>query len=407
MKVLFLSQIVPYPPHGGVLQRGYNIIREIAKNHDVHLLAFIHPEILTSQALIDESRQELEKLCTTIDYFPLWPKKSGIHKYVALALGGVYRGPFSELAHRSTGFRDRMQELLVDENVDLVHYDTIGLARYKKYAPDTPSVITHHNIESNLMARRSQVERTAFGRWYVARQARLLRESESTESSRFDCNVLMSTTDETDLRKMAPGITTAIVPNGVDIEYFQPSGANVEPAIIYTGGMNMFANEDAVLYLLNEMWAEIKQAVPGVHFYVIGQDPTKEILEIAKKDGSVTVTGFVDDIRPYVARSAVYVVPIRVGGGTRLKVLDALAQGKAIVSTSVGCEGISVTDGIDIRIEDEPGEFVRRTVELLMDAGKREELGAKARKLAVDEYSWEKIGRVLDGVYQEAGAKRQ
>lgn len=407
MKVLFLSQIVPYPPHGGVLQRGYNIVREIAKNHDVHLLAFVHPEILTSQALIDESRRELGKLCKTMDYFPLWPKKSLLHKFAALAMGGLYQGPFSELAHRSAGFRDRMRELLVEQGIDLVHYDTIGLARYKKYAPDTPSVITHHNIESNLMARRSQVERSAAARWYVARQARLLRGSEANESKHFDCNVMMSATDEADLKKMAPSVHTAIVPNGVDTEYFQPSDAAVEPAIIYTGGMNMFANEDAVLYLLQEMWAAIKQSVPGVHFYVIGQDPTKEILEIARNDECVTVTGFVEDIRPYVARSAVYVVPIRVGGGTRLKVLDALAQGKAIVSTSVGCEGISVTDGVNIRIEDEPREFVRRTVELLNDPDTRRTLGVQARQLAVGEYSWEKIGRVLDAVYQEVGAKDQ
>ena len=167
----------------------------------------------------------------------------------------------------------------------------------------------------------------------------------------------------------------------------------------------MFANEDAVLYMLKEMWTRIKQAIPNVRFYVIGQDPTKEILDFAKKDDAVTVTGFVDDIRPYVARSAVYVVPIRVGGGTRLKVLDALAQGKAIVSTSVGCEGINVTDGRNIRIEDNPVEFAKRTIELLKDADRRRELGQEARQLAVEEYSWEKIGKVLDGVYQEVGGK--
>ena len=405
MKVLFLSQIVPYPPHGGVLQRGYNIIREIARNHEIHLLAFVHPEILTSQSLIDQSRQELQKFCRTIDYFPLWPKKSLVHKLAALVLGGVYPGPFSELAHRSTSFRNRMCELLGEQEIDLVHYDTIGLARYKNFAPNTPSVITHHNVESNLMARRSEVERSAPARWYVARQARLLRESESTESARFDCNVMMSATDEADLKAMAPEVHTAIVPNGVDTEYFQPSHVEVEPAIIYTGGMNMFANEDAVLYMLKEMWMRIKQAIPNVHFYVIGQDPTKEILEYAKKDDAVTVTGFVEDIRPYVARSAVYVVPIRVGGGTRLKVLDALAQGKAIVSTSVGCEGINVTNGGDIRIEDNPVEFADRTIELLKDSDMRLALGQKARQLAVEEYSWEKIGKVLDGVYQDVGRK--
>ncbi|MEQ8207713.1 MAG: glycosyltransferase family 4 protein, partial [Woeseia sp.] len=165
------------------------------------------------------------------------------------------------------------------------------------------------------------------------------------------------------------------------------------------------ANEDAVMYMLRDMWAEIKAAVPDVKFYVIGQDPTREILDIAKKDPSVIVTGFVDDIRPYVAKSAVYVVPIRVGGGTRLKVLDALAQGKAIVSTSVGCEGIEVTSGLDICIEDDSKGFIRRTVELLKSRDRREELGKSARRLAVERYSWAGIGQVLDGVYEDVGSR--
>lgn len=405
MKILFLSQIVPYPPHGGVLQRGYNIVREIAKEHEVHLLAYIHPEILTDQTMIDESRRVLESMCTSVHYFDLWPKKSKLHKLLALSIGTVYPGPFSALAHTSAAYRKCMQKLLTEHDFDVVHYDTIGLARYLKYAPKVPSVLTHHNIESNLMERRSKVERTAFGRWYVARQARLLRDYEASQSPKFDVNVMMSSTDEKDLLAMAPAVRTAIVPNGVDIEYFKPLEAVVEPAIIYTGGMNMFANEDAVMYMLRDMWSEIKAAVPDVKFYVIGQDPTREILDISKQDASVIVTGFVDDIRPYVAKSAVYVVPIRVGGGTRLKVLDALAQGKAIVSTSVGCEGIEVTNGLDICIEDDSKGFIRRTVELLKSRDRREELGKSARRLAVERYSWAGIGQVLDGVYEEVGKR--
>ena len=120
-------------------------------------------------------------------------------------IGWRIQGPFSELAHRSASSGTGCASRLIDHEIELVHYDTIGLARYKKYAPNIPSVITHHNIESNLMARRSEVERSAPGRWYVARQARLLRESEATESTRFDCNVMMSATDEADLKEMAPG----------------------------------------------------------------------------------------------------------------------------------------------------------------------------------------------------------
>jgi glycosyltransferase involved in cell wall biosynthesis len=214
----------------------------------------------------------------------------------------------------------------------------------------------------------------------------------------------MSATDEAELQAISGGVTTAVVPNGVDVEYFQPADSLPEPAIIYTGGMNMFANSDAVMHLLRDMWDDIKAAIPGVKFFVIGQDPTPEILEIANSDPAVVVTGFVDDIRPYVARSAVYVVPIRVGGGTRLKVLDALAQGKAIVSTSVGCEGIEVTDGKNIRIEDSAAEFAQATIELLRDNAARDILGSAARQLAVERYSWRGIGAVLNRVYEDVVA---
>jgi glycosyltransferase involved in cell wall biosynthesis len=407
MKILFLSQIVPYPPHGGVLQRGYNIIREISKKHDVHLLAFVHPEVLTSHAMVEESRGVLEGLCLTVDYFLLWPKRSPIHKAIALIAGAVYPRPFSALAHASRDFSRRMREIIDAHQIDIVHFDTIGLARYLACAREIPSVITHHNIESKLMVRRSKVEKNAFGRWYVARQARLLRRYEASQSPLFDVNVMMSLTDEADLLQIAPGICTSIVPNGVDLTYFQPKESNSETAIIYTGGMNMFANEDAVLFLLRDMWDEIKRAVPDVRFYIVGQDPTSEILDIAKRDSSIIVTGFVEDIRPYVARSAVYVVPIRVGGGTRLKVLDALAQGKAIVSTSVGCEGIQVTNGLDICIEDDSHRFIQQTVSLLRNEDRRRELGRAARKLAEDCYSWAGIGDVLDGVYREVGGNEK
>jgi glycosyltransferase involved in cell wall biosynthesis len=404
MKILFLSQIVPYPPHGGVLQRGYNIVREIAKENDVHLLAFVHPEILTDEAMIEESKAVLEEMCATVDYFSLWPKRSKLHNFGALLAGAVYPGSFGELAHRSAAYKGRMVEILTEHDIDIVHYDTIGLARYKSFAPSHPSVLTHHNIESNLMARRAKVERMLLGRRYVARQARVLREMERTESPKFDVNVMMSSTDEADLREICGDVNTVVVPNGVDVDYFQPNDSEPEPAIIYTGGMNMFANEDAVLHLLRDMWGDIKAAVPGVKFYVIGQDPTREILELAKADSSIVVTGFVDDIRPYVARASVYVVPIRVGGGTRLKVLDALAQGKAIVSTSVGCEGIEVADGKDIRIEDSVTGFVAATVELLVNRDARRELGVAARNLAETRYSWEGIGAVLNQVYRDVAS---
>lgn len=406
MNILFISQIVPYPPHGGVLQRGYNLLREIGQHNDVHLLAFIHPETLGTPELVEESRYELLKHCTSVQYFPLWPKQSIAHKVAAFSIGLLYPRPFSVLAHMSAAYRQEIRRILEVEAIDLLHVDTIGLAPYRKLATGIPCVLTHHNIESRLMERRAEVETSTLRKYYIGLQARRLRIFEAEQSPLFDMNLMMSSNDEIDLLRIAPGVATAIIPNGVDISYFTPATENHELAAIYTGGMNMYANKDAVLYFLRDIWPAILRRHPTAKFYAIGQDPPRELNEISQRDPSVIVTGFVDDVRPYVRKAAVYVVPLRVGGGTRLKVLDALAQGKAIVSTSVGCEGIGVTHGRDIYIEDDPVQFADRVTTLFADAEARRTLGTAAREIAVSSYGWTAIGTDLQRVYEDVVQKR-
>lgn len=401
MKILFLSQIVPYPPHGGVLQRGYNILREICKYNEVHLLAYNHPDILGSEEAVDSSRRELGKHCASIEYFPLWPKRSVMHKLAAFGLAMLYPKPFSVLAHKSAAYQRAIRRAITEFGIDLVHIDTIGLAPYRELAADLPCVLTHHNIESLLMERRAEVETGLLHKYYVGLQARRLRAYEAAESPRFDMNIVMSSVDEGELRRIAPGVATAIVPNGVDTGYFSSSVDGHEKAAIYTGGMNMYANKDAVLYFLREIWPAVLREHPDARFYVIGQDPPVELHEYSRRETSVIVTGYVDDVRPYVRKAAVYVVPLRVGGGTRLKVLDALAQGKAIVSTSLGCEGISVVDGLNIHIEDTPERFAARVSSLFADAESRRMLGTAARNLAKSKYDWNAIGIGLQKVYEE------
>ena len=162
----------------------------------------------------------------------------------------------------------------------------------------------------------------------------------------------------------------------------------------------MFANKDAVLYFLREIWSPIREEVPDVSFYAVGQDPPGELLEMARRDPRIRVTGYVDDVRPYISQAGVYVVPLRVGGGTRLKVLDAMAMGKALVSTSVGCEGIEISPGTDILVENDPGAFARAVIWLIRNRTKREEIGRRARELVVSRYSWVGIGKQLNQLYE-------
>jgi sugar transferase (PEP-CTERM/EpsH1 system associated) len=400
MRILYVTQIVPYPPHGGVLQRGFNLLRELGRRHEVHLLAFHHPDELPPGEPVERSRQHLGQFCRSLEYFPLWPKQSRAHKLAAFAAGAVHPRPFSVLAHRSAALARRIAEICNGPaQPDVVHLDTIALAPYLQHCGPVPAVLAHHNIESQLMARRADYE-SGLARWYVRAQAQRLVNFEREQAGRFPLNITVSTADSALLEKICPGVRTAAVPNGVDTDYFCPRPGEETPALIYTGGMNMFANRDAVEWFLDAIWPRIKAAVPEVKFFAIGQRPSPRVLAAAAADPAVEAPGFVDDVRPWVARSAVYVVPLRVGGGTRLKMVDAMAQGKAIVATTIGAEGIEGVDGEHFLLADEPEQFAQAVVRLLRDKQAMRKLGAAARKRAEERYAWPILGQRLAEHYE-------
>lgn len=406
MKVLFLSQIVPYPPHGGVLQRGYNLIRELGREARVHLLAFVHPDVLKTPDAVEESRRALGGFCEAVEYFRLWPKASKLHQSAGLAMSAASSLPFSVIAHRSSAYQRRIDAALTGP-FDIVHADTVALSPFVRPGLGVPSVLTHHNIESMLMERRAKVESRWLARRFLEREAAKLRAFEAAESPRFDVNVVVSVPDGEALARIAPGLRTAVVPNGVDTDYFTPQPDRETPALVYTGGMNMFANRDAVLFFCTEVWPRIAASVPDVRFFAVGQDPPAELRDLAARDPRIVVTGFVDDIRPYVSQAAVYVVPLRVGGGTRLKVLDAMASGKALVSTSIGCEGIAVRPDEHLVIADTPEAMAASTVALLKDPARRRALGASARGLVESRYAWRVVGRQLLDAYRDAADRKR
>lgn len=402
MRVLFLSQIVPYPPHGGVLQRGYNLLRELGRRNDVFLLAFVHTDVLGTAALVEQSKRELGKYCRHTEYFALWPKRSPLIGKLGYLWGGVSTLPFSVLAHRSRPFAAAIGSLVARECFDLVHFDTLALAQFRHLVGATPSVVTHHNIESQLLQRRAERENRGWARRYLADQASKMRAYEASQCGKFDLNIVVSDVDGVALRANVGDVRTTTIANGVDVAYFRPEGMVTEespPTLIYTGGMNMFANSDAVLYFLREIWPLVKQRMPQSRFFAVGQDPPAELIAIARGRSDVVVTGYVEDIRPLVARASVYVVPIRVGGGTRLKVLDAMAMGKAIVATRIGAEGLHVTDGKDILLADAPRDFADATLRALGDTSLRARLGQQARARVEGEYSWDMIGLRLQAAY--------
>jgi glycosyltransferase involved in cell wall biosynthesis len=259
----------------------------------------------------------------------------------------------------------------------------------------------HQNIESELLYRRSRYVRNPLAKAYLALQARKLRRFERKASRIVDHHATVSERDRETLLRISPGSKVTVVPNGVDPEYFKKTIDAVESnRLIYVGGMTWFPNYDAMLYFIDHIWPLIKKEVPDAKLTHIGRQTSNEFARKAESDPALRFLGFVDDIRPEMSRSAVYIVPLRIGGGTRLKILDAMSMGKAIVSTSIGCEGIDVTDGHDILIADTPAEFAAKTVELMRNPHLRDTLSKNARETVIKKYAWNVIASELEEAYR-------
>lgn len=402
MRILYVTQIVPYPPHGGVLQRGFNLLRELGRHHEVHLLAFHHLDELPLGEPYETSLRELGQFCARVEYFPLWVKRSKLHKTLGLLGAAFSSKPYSVLTHQSRPMADRVRELCSGPNrPDIVHLDTIALAPLARECGTVPTVLAHHNVESQLMARRAEVQEGVLARAYIRQQAERLARYELDQCGRFALNIMVSRSDAEILSRACPGIRTAVIPNGVDTNYFTPRPGSETPAVIYTGGMQMFANRDAVEWFLEAIWPKLKAAVPGVRFLAVGQRPSAKVLAASQADSAIEAPGFVPDVRPWVARAAVYIVPLRVGGGTRLKMVDAMAQGKAIVATTIGAEGIEGEHGRHFLLEDTPDDFAGAVIRLLENAEVRKELGRAARERAEAVYAWPLLGTHLARHYEQ------
>jgi glycosyltransferase involved in cell wall biosynthesis len=200
----------------------------------------------------------------------------------------------------------------------------------------------------------------------------------------------------------------SVIPTGVDLKYFRPSSDAEEPNfLVFTGSMDWLPNEDAVMYFVNQILPRVHSHIPKARLLVVGRRPSERLRALANRNDALEITGQVADIRPYVQRASVCIVPLRVGGGTRLKIFEAMAMGKAIVSSSVGAEGLPVNDGDNIILANDPEEFAGRVVELLRGQEARRRLGQAARQLVEQNYSWSSVSEHFDAVLARVARQRR
>jgi glycosyltransferase involved in cell wall biosynthesis len=400
LRILWLSHFVPYPPKGGCFQRSYNLISRVGRHHDVHLIALRHKASTHPAAQIAMAKEELLRHCRTVEIVDI-SSATTPHGLVARGLKSIATAtPFNVAVYESAAMREHIRALCSRVRFDVFHYDTIGLAQYLPDTGDGPTVMTHHGAESHMIHRRIRLERNVAKRAFFTFEWLALERYERAMCRRFDANVTMSDDDGRLLHAIAPDATFTTVANGVDIGYFTPAPATSDRSIVFAGRLDQYSNRDGILYFMNEAWPALSREFPDATIDILGHNPPEELRQIAARTPQVTVTGFVDDIRPYFQRATAAICPVRDGGGTRIKVLDALAQGKPLVSTSIGCEGIAVVPERDVLVADSAADFVRQLARVFRDPALRQRLAENGRRVTEERYSWDALAAQLVDIYE-------
>jgi glycosyltransferase involved in cell wall biosynthesis len=384
-RLLFLAQVLPFPPDGGVAIRTYNILRLLAREYEVTALCFYRRATVRD---VDASVRALSAFAR-VTAFPILEERSAItlaSNHLRSVLG---RRVYTVFAYEHPEFRARLRREVRDGGFDLVHVDSLDLSGYLGELGTLPTICVHHNVESALLRRRAGLATKRVTAAYLRHQAALMQREEREWCPRLPLNVAVSDDDRAQLERLAPGARVIVVPNGVDTDAFRPAEVP-QQGIVFVGGMTWFPNRDALEYFAAEIQPLLARDGEAPRVTWVGR--ATEGATAKYRAVGIELTGYVDDIRPYVDAAACYVVPLRVGGGTRLKVLDAWAMGKAVVSTSVGCEGLDARDGWNILIRDDPKGFADAARRVLDDPELRSTLGRNARATVEDRYAWSVIG---------------
>jgi len=395
LRILWVKVGGLWPPTTGGRLRSLHMLDELSRRHRVGL-------VTTHQPGGDPAgRVGRPPACERIDSIPYTLPKQGSLRFAGDVAGSwASRYPADIWRWRIPAVRARIRERLA-EGVDLCVADFLVAMPNLPAVGGVSVVLFEHNVEHMIWKRLYQVEERRWRRALLAVEWRKMRRYEAEACARAGLTVAVSEADRALLAARAAGADIRAIPAGVDTSYFHPNGAAEAPAtLVFTGSMDWYPNEDAILYFLDSILPAIRREVPGVSLAVVGRDPTERLWAAGAAAG-VRVTGTVADVRPYVAEAAVYVVPLRVGGGTRLKIFEALAMGKAVVSTRVGAEGLPISTERHFLQADSPAAFAQAVIGLLKDGDRRRALGMAGRRLVEERFSWSQVTREFESHCQE------
>jgi len=373
------------------------MLSELSRRHRITLL--------TTHAPGEDPQAEARALpgCERVVSFPhVIPKQGTAGFAAALARSWLSPLPVDLWRCRVPALRAEVRALLTSGSVDLCIADFLSSAPNVPPDGGVPTILFAHNVEHLIWKRLAATETRSSRRLLLALEWRKLRRYEARVCARASATIAVSETDCRTLEALAPGAPMWPVPTGVDVDYFTPNGTREVPGrLVFTGSMDWYPNEDAIVYFCENVWPLIRREVPEASFTVAGRNPGPRLRSAASAAG-IELTGTVDDIRPHLAEGQVYVVPLRVGSGTRLKIFEALSMGKAVVATGVGAEGLPVAAGEHFLQADEPSDFARAVVSLLRDPGRRRALSTAGRRLVEERYSWSQVAQEFEATCERA-----
>ncbi|HWH56225.1 MAG TPA: glycosyltransferase [Terriglobales bacterium] len=394
MKILWVKSGGLLPLDTGGKIRSYQILHELSRRHELTIALFYSAEK-------EEVQPELQSqfpgvICWAVKA----PNRQSWAGRLAYAKSFLSTQPHSVARFCRPEMLHELRRLVGKEKFDLIVCDFVLAAPVIPWDAAVPKILFTHNVEAAIWRRHFQVTRNPVWKAVWWREYRTTLRMERKYARLADHVLTVSEADRQYFCDLSAADKVTAIPTGVDVAYFQPFfGAEEANALVFTGSMDWQPNEDGILFFCRKILPLIRKSIPNIALWVVGRNPSPAVRKLSQEDSAVHVTGRVDDIRPYVAKASVYIVPLRVGSGTRLKIFEAMAMAKPVVSTTVGAEGLPVSHGKDVFLEDEPAHFADRVVTLLQDKRLRENVGSAARKLVEEHYSWNRVAADCEKVF--------
>jgi glycosyltransferase involved in cell wall biosynthesis len=402
MTLIWLSHFIPFPPRGGAPQRSYHLLRQTSRHHETILIAFNRPVV--EGETLEAYSAELRKFCADVEIWELPFPWRGARWWAGLLGNAMQTLPHACEVYRSQALLHRWDDILRTHSDALVHIDSSDLAAFVPAAMGHRVLLNHHNCESAMAERRARVEPNLAKRFFFTTQSKRQAALERNLCAAVAVNAVVSPEDGECLRRECPSAHVHVVANGTDTDYFTPDPKSIKPnTLVFAGSLGWYPNVSGLRFFRSRIWPKLKQCVPGLECILAGKSPVPELKGWATSDSAITLVDSPDDIRPWIARGGVFICPIVDGGGTRLKLLDAMSCGKAIVSTEIGAEGLGLESGKHAMIAESDDQFVDMTLSLLRDSSLRSLLGRNARVYVESHFGWDTIGKSLEAAYDCPG----